>query len=72
MDYLLYVDDCLIIVMVQVSLDLRYLRIFWILIMYLDFIRCCLSAVAHRVVIGYNLRCSKVIELPTRDSPLPI
>ena len=27
MDYLLYVDDCLIIVMVQVSLDLRCSRI---------------------------------------------
>ena len=32
------------------------------LIMYLDFIRCCLSEVTHRVMIGYNLRCLKVIE----------
>ena len=42
------------------------------LILYLDFIPCCLSEVAHRVMIGYNLRCSKVIEYPTKDSPLPI
>ena len=62
MDYLLYVDDCLIIAMVQVSLDLRYLRISWILIMYLYFIPCYLLKVAHRVMIGYNLRCLKVIE----------
>ena len=33
MDYLLYVDDCLIITMVQVSLDLRYSRISWMLIL---------------------------------------
>ena len=62
MDYLLYVDDCLIIAMVQVSLNLRYLRISWMLILYLDFIPCCLSEVAHRVMIAYNLRYSKVIE----------
>ena len=62
MDYLLYVDDCLIIEMVQVSLDLRNSRISWMLILYLDFIPCFLSKVAHRVMIGYSLRCSKVIE----------
>ena len=72
MDYLLYVDDCLIIEMVQVSLDLRYSRIFWMLIMYLDSIPSFLLEVAHWVIIGYNLRCSKVIELPTRDSSFPI
>ena len=62
MDYLLYVDDCLIIVIVQVSLDLRCSRISWMLILYFDFTPCCLSKVALRVMIGYNLRYSKVIE----------
>ena len=62
MDNLLYVDDCLTIAMVKVSLDLRCSRIFWILIMYFDFIPCCLSKVTCRVMIGYNLRCSKVIK----------
>ena len=62
MDDLLYVDDCLIIAMVQVSLALRCLRISWMLILYFDFIPCCLSKVAHRVMMGYNFRCSKVIE----------
>ena len=62
MDYLLYVDDCLITTMVQVSLDLRYSRISWTLILYLDFIPCCLLEVAHRVLIEYRLRCSNVIE----------
>ena len=62
MDNLLYVDDSLIIAIVQVSLDLRYSRISWILILYLDFIPCCLLKVAHRMMIGYSLRCSKVIE----------
>ena len=62
MDYLLYVDDCLIIAMVQVSLNLRYSKISWMLILYLDFIPCCLSEVAHRVMIGYNFSCSKVIK----------
>ena len=32
MDYLLHVDDCLIIEMVLVSLKLRYSRISWMLI----------------------------------------
>ena len=62
MDYLLYVDDSLIIAMVQVSLDLTYSRISWILILYFDFIPCFLSKVAHRVMIEYSLRCLKVIE----------
>ena len=62
MDYLLYVDDCLIIAMVQVSLDLRCLRISWILFLYFNFILCCLLEVAHRVLIEYSLRCLKVIE----------
>ena len=30
--------------------------------LYFGFIPCCLSKVALRVMIGYNLRCSKVIE----------
>ena len=62
MDYLLYVDDCLIIAMVQVSLNLRCSRISWMLILCFDFIPCCLLKVTHRVMIGYGLRCSKVIE----------
>ena len=70
MDYLLYVEYCLIIAMVQVSLDLRCLRISWILILYFDFISYYLFEVTHRVIIGYSLRCSKVIEYPTKDSPL--
>ena len=49
MDYLLYVDDSLIIAMVQVSLDLRCSRISWMLIMYFDFIPCYLPEVAHKV-----------------------
>ena len=48
MDTLLYVDDSLIIEMVQVSLDLRYSRISLMVIMYFDFIPCCLSEVALR------------------------
>ena len=62
MDYLLYVDDYFIIAIVQVSLDFRYSKISWMLIMYLDFIPRCLSEVAHRVMIEYSLRCLKVIE----------
>ena len=62
MDYLLNVDDSLIISMVQVSLDLGCLKISWMLILYLDFILCCLPKVAHGVMIGYSLRCLKVIE----------
>ena len=62
MDYLLYVDDYLIRAMVQVSLDLRYSRISWMLILYFDFIPCCLSKVTHRVMIRYNLRHLKIIE----------
>ena len=60
--YLLYVDDCLIIAMVQVSLNLRCSRISWMLILCFDFIPCCLLEVTHRVMIGHGLRCSKVIE----------
>ena len=62
MDYPLYVDDCLIIAIVQVYLDLRYSRISWMLILYLGFIPCYLSEVAHRVMIRYSSTCSKVIE----------
>ena len=62
MDYLLHVDDSLNIAIVQVSLDLRYSRLSWMLISCFDFIPCCLSEVAHRVMIGYNLRCSKVVK----------
>ena len=53
MDYLLYVDDSLIIAIMQVSLILRCLRISWILIIYIDFIPCCLSEVTHRVMIDW-------------------
>ena len=52
MNYLLYVDDCLIITTVQVSLDLRCLRISWMLILYFNFTSCCLSEVAVRVMLG--------------------
>ena len=62
MDYLFYVDDCLIIEMVQLSLHLKFSSISWMLILYFDFIPCCLLEVAHRVMIGYNLRCLKVID----------
>ena len=62
MDYVLYVDNCLIIAMVQVSLDLRCSRISWMLILYFDFTPCCLSEVTLKVMIGYSLRYSKVIE----------
>ena len=62
MIYLLYVDDSLIIAMMQVYLDMRCSRISWMLILYLDFIPCCLPEVAHRVMIGYILRCLKLIE----------
>ena len=55
MDYLLHVDDSLIIVMVQVSLDLRCSRLSWMLIMCFDFIPYCLLEIAHRVMIGYRL-----------------
>ena len=62
MDYLLNVDDNLIIAMVQVSLNLRCSRISWILILYFDFIPCYLSKFNLRVMIGYSLWCLKVIE----------
>ena len=60
--HLLYVDDSLIIAMVQVFLDLRCLRIYWMMILYFDFIPCSLSEVAFGVMIGYNFRYLKVIE----------
>ena len=59
---IIYVDDGLIIAMVQVSLDLRCSRISWMLILYFHFIPYCLSEVTHKVMIGYGLRCLKVIE----------
>ena len=62
MDYLYHVNDCLIIEMVQESIDLRCLRISWMLILYFDFIPCCLLEVILWVMIRYNLRCLKVIE----------
>ena len=62
MDYLLYVDGCLIVAMVQVSFDMRYSRISWTLNLYFDFIPCYFFEVSHRVIIGYSLRCSKAIE----------
>ena len=42
------------------------------LILYLDFILCFLLEFAHRVMIGYSLRYSKVIEQLTKDSTLQI
>ena len=62
MDYLLYVDDCLIIAMVQVSLDLRCSMISWMLILYFDFIPYFFSKFARGVMIEHNLRCLKVIK----------
>ena len=50
------INDSLIIEMVQVSLDLRWSRICWMLIMYFDFDPCCLSEVAHSMMIRYSLR----------------
>ena len=49
MDYLLHIDDSLIIAMVQVSLDLRYLRLSSMLILCFGFIPYCLLEVAHWV-----------------------
>ena len=42
------------------------------LIPYFDFIPCCLPEVAHRMMIRYSLGYLKVIEWPTKDSPLLI
>ena len=56
------VNDSLIMAMVQVPLDLRCLRISWMLIVYFDFIAYCLLEVAHRVMIEYKLKYLKVIE----------
>ena len=42
------------------------------LILYFDFNPRCLLGVAHWMRIEYSLRCSKVIEYPIKDSPLPI
>ena len=58
----LNVDDCLNIAMVQVFLDLRCSRISWMLTLYFDLDPCCLLEVAHWMIVGYNLRYSKVIE----------
>ena len=57
MDYLLYVDDCLIIAMMHVSLDLSCSRISWMLIRYFDIDPCCLFEVALWVMIGYSDSC---------------
>ena len=58
----LYVDDCLIIAIVHVSLDLKCSRISWMLILCFDLDPCSLLEVALWVMVGYSLRCSKVIE----------
>ena len=42
------------------------------LILYFDFIPCYLLEVTYRVMIGYNLRYSKVIEYSTKDFSLLI
>ena len=56
------VDDCLIIAMVHVSLDLRCSRISWMLIMYFNLNPCSLLEVTFWVMVGYSLRSSKVTE----------
>ena len=58
----LNVDDSIAIAMVQVLLFLRCLRISCMLILCFDLIHFYLSKVAHKVMIGYSLRCSKVVE----------
>ena len=72
MDYLLHVDDNLIIAMMQVFLDLRSSKISWMLILYFNLDPCCLFEVILWVMVGYSSRYSKVIEWPAKDSPLPI
>ena len=62
MDYLLCVDDSLIVAMMQVSLNMRWSRISWVLILYFDLIPCFLLEVTHKVTIGWSGRFSKVIE----------
>ena len=42
------------------------------LILDLDFILYCLSKATYRVMIRHSLKCSKVIEYPIGDFPLPI
>ena len=42
------------------------------LILCFDFIPCFLLEVAHKVMIRFTLRCSKVVEKTTKDSPLLI
>ena len=42
------------------------------MILYFDIDPCCLLEVALMMNFGYNLRYSKVIRYPTKDSPLPI
>ena len=66
------INDSLIITMMQVSLELRCSRISWVLILYFHFGPCCLREVARRMMIGYNLRDSKIIEQSMEDSPLLI
>ena len=50
------VDDCLIIAMVKVSLDLRYSKISWMLILYFDLDPFCLLGVTLWMIVWYNLR----------------
>ena len=50
MDYLLHVDDSLVIAMVQISLNLRYSRLSWMLILCFDFIPCCLLLCLYHVL----------------------
>ena len=45
MDYLLHVDDNLIIAMVLVFLDLRTSKIYWMVILYFNLDPCCLFEV---------------------------
>ena len=62
MDYLLCVDDSLIIAMVQLSLDLRCSRLSWMLILYFNLDSCYLFQVTLWVMVRYSLRYLKEIE----------
>ena len=67
MNYLFTVDDSLIITMVQVSLDLRCSRISWMLILYFDFIHCCLPEIACHTPIPDPTRMADPNRVRARD-----
>ena len=62
MDYVLHVDDSLIIAMVQISLDLRCSRISWMLILYFHLDPCCPFEVALWMMVRYSLSYLKIID----------